>query len=194
MTDNQKSSKKGQKSSKKSQKSNKFSVSTEVSPESVTAKLGGLLRDIHDSDLNKDTFTTKIDQAINSLTTLQYGDTTPGSTKYIHSIIHKLKSAKGLHPNKLDMNDVIDEVMEMLRTLADNTRLERMLRKGSPLDIGIGFKGTLHAEACVAAHCTFIEPGWFPSVSYFIIMFREMHGFFVPARVTGKGTGGYGYG
>ena len=85
--------------------------------------------------------------------------------KYVHNIISKLKSAKGLYPNKLDMDNELDDVMEMLRTLADNTRLERMLRKGSPLDTGIGFKGTLHAEACVAAHCTFTDAEWFSSVS-----------------------------
>ena len=143
---------------------------TEVSPESVTAELAGLRCDIH--DLNKETFTTKIDQAINSLTTLQFGDTTPGSTKYIHSIINRLKPAKGLYPNKLEMKDEIDGIMEMLRILVDNTRLERMLQKGSPLDTGVGFKGTLHAKACVAAHCTFTDPEWFLPVSYFIIMFH----------------------
>ena len=88
---------------------------------------------------------------------------------YIHSIINRLKPAKGLYPDKLEM---IDGIMEMLKTLADNTKLERMLRKGSPLDTGIGFKGTLHAEACqcVVAHCTFTDPEWFLTVSYFIIM------------------------
>ena len=160
---NQRSSQKGQKSSNKSQKSNKLPVLTEVSPESVTTELTGLRREIHDS--NKDTFITKIDRAVDSLTKLQYGDTTPGSMKYVHNIISKLKSAKGLYPNKLDMDNELDDVMEMLRTLADNTRLERMLRKGSPLDTGIGFKGTLHAEACVAAHCTFTDAEWFSSVS-----------------------------
>ena len=149
---------------------NKFPVSTKVSPESVTAELAGLQCNIH--DLNKETFTTKIDQAINLLTTLQFGDTTPGSTKYIHSIINRLKLAKGLYPNKLEMKDEIDGIMEMLRTLADNTRLERMLRKGSPLDTGIGFKCMLHAEACVATHSTFTVPEWFLPVSYFIIMFH----------------------
>ena len=69
------------------------------------------------------------------------------------------------------MKDEINGIMEMLRILVDNTRLTRMLWKGLPLDTGIGFKGMLHAEACVAAHCTFTEPEWFLSVSYFIIMF-----------------------
>ena len=144
-------------------------MSTEVSPKSVTAELAGLQHDIH--DLIKETFITKINLAINSLMMLQFGDTTPGSTKYIHSIINRLKPAKGLYLNKLEMKDEINGIMEMLRTLADNTRLERMLWKGSPLDTGIGFKGTLHAEACVAAHCTFTDPEWFLTVSYFIIMF-----------------------
>ena len=99
---------------------------TEVSPESVTAVLAGLRHDIH--HLNKETFTTKIDQAINSLTTLQFGDTTLGSMKYIHSIINRLKPAKGLYLNKLEMKDEINGIMEMLRTLVDNTRLERMLQ------------------------------------------------------------------
>ena len=113
---------------------------TKVSPESVTAELAGLQHDIH--DLNKETFTTKIDQAIDSLMMLQFGDTTPGSTYYIHSIINRLKLAKGLYLNKLEMKDEIDGIMEMLRTLVDHTRLERMLWKGLPLDTGIGFKGT----------------------------------------------------
>ena len=145
-------------------------MSTKVSPESVTAELAGLQHDIH--NLNKETFTTKINQAIDSLTTLQFGDMTPGSTKYIHSIINRLKPAKGLYPNKLEMKDEINGIMEMLRTLADNTRLERMLWKGLPLDTGVGFKGTLHAEACVAAHCTFTDTEWLLPVSYFVIMFR----------------------
>ena len=144
-------------------------MSTKVSPESVTAELAGLRRDIH--NLNKETFTTKIDQAVDSLTTLQFGDMTPGSTKYTHSIINRLKPAKGLYLNKLEMKDEINGIMEMLRTLANNTRLERMLQKGLPLDTGIGFNGTLHAEACVAAHCTFTNPEWFLPVSYFLIMF-----------------------
>ena len=99
-------------------------MSTKVSPESVTAELAGLRHDIH--NLNKETFSTKINQAIDSLTTLQFGDMTSGSTKYIHSIINRLKPAKGLYPNKLEMKDEIDGIMEMLRTLADNTRLERI--------------------------------------------------------------------
>ena len=99
-------------------------MSTEVSPKSVKAELADLRRDIH--DLNKETFTTKIDQAVDSLTTLQIGDTTPGTTMYIHSIINRLKPAKGLYPDKLEMKDEIDGIMEMLRTLADNTRLERI--------------------------------------------------------------------
>ena len=164
-TDNQKSSKKSQKKSNKSP----ASVSTEVSPESVSAKLAKLRGD----DLNENDFTTKIDQAVNSLMTLQYGDTTSESalTKYINSIIHKLKSAKGLYSSKVDLNNEIDGIMEMLKTLADNTRLERMLRKGSPLDTGSGFGGTPHAEVLVAAHCTSTDPKWFPPVSFFIIMF-----------------------
>ena len=143
---------------------------TEVSPKSVTAELAGLQCDIH--DLNKETFTTKIDQAIDSLTTLQFGDMTPGSTMHIHNIINRLKPAKGLYPNKLEMKDEINGIMEMLKTLVDNTRLERMLWKCLPLDTGIGFKGTLHAEACVATHCTFTDTEWLLPVSYFVIMFR----------------------
>ena len=161
-TDNQKLSKKGQ-------KSKKIPVLTGVSPESVLATLAVLRHDIN--DLNKDTFDTKIDEAVSSMMTLQYDDTSSGSTKYIRSIIQKLALAKTTHLNKVDAKDVIDDIMDMLRTLADNTRLERTLREGSPLDTGIGFKGSLHAEACVAAYCTFTEPEWFSHVSYFIIMF-----------------------
>jgi hypothetical protein len=167
-TYDQKSSKKGQKLSKKNQKSFKLVTSTQVKPESVRTEVAGLRCDIH--NLNEDTFSTKIDRAIDLLRTLEYGDTTPGSAKFIHNITNKLKSTKGLYPNKPDLINEIDEIMEMLRTLADNSKLERMLRKGSPLDTGVGFKGTLHAEACVAAHCTFTETEWFPPVSYFIIM------------------------
>ena len=144
--------------SKKSQKS------TEVSPESVKEDLAGL-RLIHDSNI----FTSKIDQAINLLTTLQDSDTaTPGLAKCIQSIIGMLK---GLYPDKVDMNYEIDEIAKKLKTLSDNTKLERMLRKGLPLDTGNGFKGNVHAEASIAAHCTFTEPQWFPPVSYFNIMF-----------------------
>jgi hypothetical protein len=164
-TDNQKSSKKNQKSSKKSQKSSKPLVSTEVSPESVKAELMCLRRDIHDLDEAK--FTSMINQAIDSLRTLQYGDST---MKYIDRIVNKLESAKDLYPS-LNKPELDEDIIEMLRTLADNTRLERMLRKGSPLDTGVGFKGTLHAEACVAAHCTFTDREWFSYVSYLIIMF-----------------------
>ena len=49
--------------------------------------------------------------------------------KYIHSIINRLKPAKGLYLNKLEMKDEINGIMEMLKTLVDNTRLERMLWK-----------------------------------------------------------------
>ena len=144
--------------SKKSQKS------TEVSPESVKEDLAGL-RLIHDSNI----FTSKIDQAINLLTTLQDSDTaTPGLAKCIQSIIGMLK---GLYPDKVNMNYEIDEIAKKLKTLSDNTKLERMLRKGLPLDTGNGFKGNVHAEASIAAHCTFTEPQWFPPVSYFNIMF-----------------------
>jgi hypothetical protein len=161
-TDDQKLSKKGQTSSKKSQKSNKLPVSTEVSPESVAEELRSL-RLVPESTI----ITSKIDQAISSLSTLQFGDTTPGSKKYIDAIIRRVK---GLYSNY--MTDEMDDILEMLKTLSDNTRLERMLREGSPLDTGTGFKGKLHAEACVAAHCTFTDPKWFSEpVSYFIIIF-----------------------
>lgn len=171
-TDNQMS---GRKSSKMSQKSKKIPVSTEVSPESVLGTLVGLRRDIH--DLEEDTFNSKIDKAVSLISTLQFGDTSPGLTKYIGSIKNKLELAKGTYLNKLDLKDEIDEIMKMLGTLADNTRLERKLQEGSALDTGVGFKGSLHAEVCVAAHCK--EAKWFevspPSqpeaVSYSIIMF-----------------------
>jgi hypothetical protein len=169
-TDNQKSIKKGQKSSK-SQNKSRAPVSTVVSPESVIAKLADLRRDIH--NLKEGTFISEIDNAIDSLTTLQFGDVTPGSMTYIDNIVKKLDIAKGLYLNDSDLvsKDDIDDIMEMLRTLADNTRLERMLRKGSALDTGVGFKGSLHAEACIAAHCTFTDAKWLSQVSYFIIMF-----------------------
>ena len=181
-TDNQKSSKKDQKSSKKGQKSSKKSqesskksqespatVSTEASPESIIQTVSILRRGLH---VNNDTFTREIDQVVNSLTMLEYDDTTPGSTKYIQHIIKLLESVKGLRSDEHEeMNQIFDEVMDMLRILADNTRLERMLQQGSPLDTGIGFKGTTHAEICLAAHCTFTDSGWFPPVSYFIIVF-----------------------
>ena len=48
---------------------------------------------------------------------LQFGDMTPGTMKYIHSIINRLKLAKGLYPNKLEMKDEINDIVEMLRTL-----------------------------------------------------------------------------
>ena len=167
-TSNLESSKKSRKSSKKSQKE---PVSTEISPESVLARLAGLRGDIA-HDLDKDTYTTKIDEAHDLLTMVHYDDdTTPGLRSHIACIISKLKSAKGLYPDKRDMRDEIDGIIDMLRTLADNTKLERMLRKGSPLDTGIGFKGRLHAEACVAAYCTSTNPEWFLPVSYFIIIF-----------------------
>ena len=170
-TDNQKSSKKGGKSRKKVQKSSKLNASNEVSPESVTAELGDLRRNIRESNLEMDTFTTKIDKVVDSLTKLEFSHATPGSMKYIQSIIKQLKSAKGLYMDKLEIDVEIDEIMEMLRTLADNTRLERMLQKGSPLDTGVGFKGTLHAEACIAAHCTFSDHEWLSPVSCFLIIF-----------------------
>ena len=83
-----------------------FLKPSKVSPKSVTAELAGLWRDIH--NLNKETFTTKIDQAVDLLMTLQFSDTTPGSMKYIHSIINRLKPAKGLYLNKLDMDQIRD--------------------------------------------------------------------------------------
>ena len=52
---------------------------------------------------------------------------TPGLTKYIHNIIKMLKSAKSLFLDKLEeMNKDIDEIMDMVRILADNTKSERM--------------------------------------------------------------------
>ena len=153
------------------QKSNKFSLSTVVSPKSVRQSVAKLRR--HKHDLNNDTITTEIDQAIESLKKIRDTATqTPGLTKYIQNIIAKLELAKDLYPAKaLDINDEIDEIVEMLKTLADNTKLKKMLQKGLALDTGVGFKGSVHAEACIAAHCTFTEPQWFPPVSYFIIMF-----------------------
>jgi hypothetical protein len=167
--DNQKS--KDRKSTNKSQKSNELHVSIKASPESISERLKDLPRHINKSNAND--FTTKITEAILLLETLQYGDKT---MKYIEIIIKKLTvvSLRALSyqtiPDMRDDSD-IDDIFGMLRTLANNTKLERMLRKGSPLDIGAGFKGRLHAEACVAAHCTFTDPEWFQPVSYFIIIF-----------------------
>jgi len=101
---------------------------------------------------------------------------TPGSIPYISSIIRKLKSIKNtlvVH-NSIPEYEKINDIIGMLRTLADNARLERLLQTGLPLDTGIGFKGTFYAELCLAFHCTFTEPGWFLSVSYLILLCSDL--------------------
>ena len=148
----------------KSSKSQKLPVSTD-SPETITANLR---RWRDESGAN--TLTAKIEQTIVSLTSLQFGDTT---TTYIQKIIKKLNSIKQLYHLNCDLNDEMDDIMEMLRTLSDNTRLQRMLRKDSPLDTGVGFKGSLHAEVSIAAYCTDTNPKWSTPVIYFIIMFCQ---------------------
>ena len=93
----------------------------------------------------------------------------PGSAKYTKSIVDKLQSlASGIYTEKGDLKTEIKVIMGMLRTLGLNAKLERMLREGSPPDTGLGFKVSLHAEACVATYCT--KHHWFSDVSYFIIM------------------------
>ena len=180
-TGEQKSSKKGQKPSKKSQKSSKKSqksskkgdMLTEVCPESIANELSILHRGINNSNI--DAFTAKITQTIDSLKTLHYGDATPGSSQYINSIINKLDSIKSvlvIYRSTLHIHEDINDIVGMLRTLGDNAKLERMLRTGSPLDTGVGFKGRLHAEACLTSHCT--ATGWFPSVSHFIMFCSDL--------------------
>jgi hypothetical protein len=181
----QKASKKSQKASKKSQKASKKMSDnqkssgkksqkkpTEVCPESIAGNLASLQRDTN-ADIK--TFTDQITQAIDSLKTLHYGDATPGSIPYIDKIIKRLQSIKNslaIYPSSMsDMYEEVNSVIGMLRTLGDNARLERMiLRAGSSLDTGVGFKGTVHAEACIASYCTFTDPGWFPPVSHHFIM------------------------
>jgi hypothetical protein len=168
-SDNQKSSKKSQKSSKKD------NMLPEVCPESIANELSSLQRDLNDSNI--DAFTDKITQTINSLKTLHYGDATPGSTQYINSIIKKLDSIKNtlvIDRSTLDIYEEINDIVAMLRTLGDNARLERKLRTGSPLDTGVGFKGRLHAEACLTSHCTFVDPEWSPFVSHFIMFCSDL--------------------
>jgi hypothetical protein len=153
-----------QKSSKMGQKSKKNPVLTKSSPESVLMMLGALRRDIAN-----DTFDTKIKDVTRSMETLQY--ISAGSAKHISRIVDKLNLLATGYLDIQDKTNEIDSVMKMVRTLADNTMLERMLQEGSPLDTGVGFKGVDHGEACIAAHCTFRDPKYFSPVSYFIIMF-----------------------
>jgi hypothetical protein len=158
-----------QKSSKKVQKSKRNPVLTESSPEFVLWMLEDLRRDAVGS--KNDIFHVKIGKVASAMLTLQY--TLVGSAKYINLINNKLSllATEGVYDDDdLEKMKEIDGIMNMLRTLADNTKLERMLQKGSALDTGIGFKGSLHCEACIAAHCTFKDSKWFPPVSYFIIM------------------------
>jgi hypothetical protein len=176
-TDDPKSSKKGQKSSKMSLKSKKIpqAVATDVNPESVITTLVGLRHDIAEYNLKKDlnSFDTKIKSVVSSLDALRLKYVSPGSTNYIEHIISKVNLlGKGIPYDPSDKQ--IDYIVNMLRTLADNTRLEKMLRKGTPLDTGVGFKGRPHAESCIAAHCTFTDPEWFSTVSYFIIMCSDL--------------------
>jgi hypothetical protein len=168
--------KKSQKPSKKSHKSSKkYDMPTEVSPESITGGLASLQRDMNDPDI--DIFIEKITEAIDSLMTSHYGDATPGSMQYIDKIVKRLTSINNrlvIYRATLDMYEEINDIIGLLRPLADNVRLERILRSGSSLDAGVGFKGTFHAEACIASHCTFTEPKWFPPVSHFIMFCSDL--------------------
>ena len=116
-----------QKPSKKVQKSSKSPVSTEVSPESVTAELGDLRCNIRDLDLDMDTFTTKINKAVDSLTEMEFSDMT--SMKYIHSIIRDLKSAKCLYPDKLEMSWEIWRLCHSL--VMKDTHCNTMINRGN---------------------------------------------------------------
>ena len=171
-TDNEKSNKNGQKSSKKDQKSSKKNrhEPAEVSPETVTAKLvmlHGEIDKLNSADSIREIVGTVVSSVVSSMNMLQYE--LPGSAKYTKGIVDKLQSlASGIYKEKGDLKTEIKVIMGKLRTLGLNAKLERMLREGSPLDTGLGFKGSVHAEACVAAYCT--KHHWFSDVSYFIIM------------------------
>jgi hypothetical protein len=165
----QKSSKKDQKSSKKDQKSSKKDQHgpDEVNPESVSAKLRTLQYDLGSGAKSFSDVVGFVNSTVSSMEMLQYAS--PGSAKYIKRIIDKLQLlASGVYTDKEDLKTEINAILGMLRTLGLNTKLERLLREGSPLDKGVGFKGSLHAEACVAAYCT--KHHWFSDVSFFIIM------------------------
>ena len=173
----QQSGKKSQQSGKKGQPLDKKSLQQPTSknrqkPISVTpAGIAQDLAKLQHTD-NSDAFSEKIDSVIHLMETLRYGDAAPGSMTYVHSIVKKLQSVKNTPiycPDKTDAE--INNIIGMLTTLSDNVMLEGMLRKGSPLDLGIGFKGTYHCEANIAAYCTFKDPmTWIPkpSVSRFI--------------------------
>lgn len=83
--------------------------------------------------------------------------TSAGSQSYANSIVEELKDFKSdclSHDQDEAIKD-ITRISSMVRTLRASAMLRGLLRKGSPLEMGVGFNGDHHCEGSLATFCTY---------------------------------------
>jgi hypothetical protein len=73
----------------------------------------------------------------------------PGWHDYVEEIVEQLRGLKDIHGKQARLR-AIGEVAKMLKTLRGHSLLFQRLKPGSPLSIGIGFKGSQHCESSLA--------------------------------------------
>lgn len=79
-----------------------------------------------------------------------------GSQSYTDIIVDELRKFKGrclLHQQDEAITH-ISRIFLMIKTLRANAMLRTSLRNGTPLDLGVGFKGDHHCEVGLATFCT----------------------------------------
>jgi len=88
--------------------------------------------------------------------------TSTGSQSYTNNIVEELRKFKGrcLLYEQDEAIVHITRISFMIKTLRANAMLRTSLRKGSPLDLGAGFKGDYHCEGSLTAFCTYDAVGF----------------------------------
>ena len=143
-----------------------------LTPDLDPSKLVAESRSVMENLALLDTITDKandysraIDKIIDQVQTMT--TCTSARLDYIDSIHYKLESSKNiwkLNPAPELATQVAaivaEKVAEISKMIRDFATLSEMLRNGTALSTGIGFKGACHAEGLLVSFCTFEAAEW----------------------------------
>jgi hypothetical protein len=97
----------------------------------------------------------------------------PGWIDYTSSILDQLNELKDSNLNRQAQLPRIRAIEEGFETLSGHSRLYQMLKYGTPLSLGTGFKGTRHCELCLAAFNSLSPTGNHPKLNQYISILNE---------------------
>jgi hypothetical protein len=115
------------------------------------------------TNFNMDAFTEDINLVAKQMTFLT-NCSSPGWVKYTKAIRQQLVDLKDHSLTPVRRRSDTEIVLEMLNTLQKHSILYQMLKKDTPLSLGVRFSGTRHCEVCMASFiCLSGQPGKFSS-------------------------------